>query len=113
MESLAEPHIVSVMQQPQHVRGAVASWKYAVSPSAFAAELNSGCVVLNFDTGIYYALDGVGTRIWEMVRNGLSIEEMVSSLVENYDVTEPRASADLVELLSQLEREGLVCVEAC
>ena len=112
MELIAESRIVPDVRPTESTSPAVTVRNYSVSPSAFAADLNSGCVLLNLESGVYYALDGVGAAVWELLTDGRSSEEIVSSLLEKYEVTEDRLRADVTELLVQLEREGLACLEA-
>ena len=44
--------------------------KVSINPAAVFAELDDGAVILNVDTGIYFGLDRVGTRIWTLVGSG-------------------------------------------
>lgn len=67
-----------------------------------------GVVLLDPDDGRYYALDDVGGRIWELCDEGRSVAEIGAALAHEYDASAPVIAADALDLLQELEREGLV-----
>ena len=67
-------------------------------------------MILNFDKGVYYGLDKVGARIWELLRNPLTVAELRDTIVTEYDVEPDRCEADLQALLSELAEAGLIVV---
>lgn len=67
-----------------------------------------GVVLLDPDDGRYYALDDVGGRIWELCGEGRSVAEIGTALAREYDAAAPVIAADALDLLHELEREGLV-----
>jgi len=76
------------------------------------AELDEGAVILNVDSGIYYGLDSVGSRIWSLVGGGTSAEAIVTQLESEYDVDRGRLQSDVADLLHALEAKGLVKIAA-
>ncbi len=69
-------------------------------------------VVLNLSTGIYFGLDGVGTRIWHLLAEHGSSEPVVNALLAEYDVEEGRLRRDVEALIQQLLDKGLVARDA-
>lgn len=67
-------------------------------------------VLLNLDNEEYYGLDGVGTRLWELIETGTTFEAAVATLLGEYDVDRDTLVGDLNELLADLRRCGLVTV---
>lgn len=59
-------------------------------------------VLLNLDTGCYYGLDEVGTRMWQMVTAAPSIEKAYEELVSEFDVEAELLRQHLSDLLEQL-----------
>ena len=55
-----------------------------------------------------YTLNEVGARIWELLDNKGTVADMVSSVAEEYEVEQPKAQADLVDFLAQLESIGAI-----
>jgi hypothetical protein len=82
--------------------------KVSVKPTAVYATLEDGAVILNPDSGLYYSLDSVGARIWELVGSGTTRTELVDSLHAEYDVARDVLDSDVHALLQTLETNGLV-----
>ncbi|HOW28117.1 MAG TPA: PqqD family protein [Elusimicrobiota bacterium] len=51
---------------------------------------------------------GSGETIWEMVRSGNTIPEMVEALCDDYDVEPARAEKDIRRFLRELRRKKLI-----
>jgi len=69
-------------------------------------------VILDLEGGVYYGLNDVGARIWELVQEPVRVEEIVAEIRKEYDVTEEQCAADVKELLAELEEYGLVRISA-
>ncbi len=65
-------------------------------------------VLLDFEGGVYYGLDSVGSRMWEMLAEGKSFEEVGAAMAEEYDATPEAIASDLDALVAELESHGLV-----
>lgn len=79
----------------------------AVSGDAVFRELDGESVVLNLETGLYYGLDEVGTRIWRAVDPKASLRIVLESVVAEFNTDRPAAEADLLELAAALLDKGL------
>ena len=53
-------------------------------------------------------LNPVGSRIWELVDGALTVDEIVATLVDEFDVDPAHAEQTTVEFLSMLEEKNLV-----
>lgn len=76
-----------------------------------SAELSGESVVLNFDDGVYYSLNGVGARIWELIQSPMKVSELLATLVSEYDVEESRCELDMIALLQEMRGMRLVEVQ--
>jgi len=70
--------------------------------------IDGEAVLLNTNTGLYYSLEATGSRMWEMLDGAMRLLDIVSRIVEEYDVSEDRALEDAQKLFGDLVREGLV-----
>jgi hypothetical protein len=68
-------------------------------------------VLLDYAGGQYYGLDEVGTRIWELVRDGSSLGVIVDRLADEYDAPRDVLQADASALLVELAARRLVRAE--
>jgi hypothetical protein len=65
-------------------------------------------IILGMTDGVYYGLDGVGSRIWELIQTPRSLGEVTDVLVAEFEVESDRAWEDLCALASDLISRGLV-----
>ncbi|MBI5200364.1 MAG: PqqD family protein [Elusimicrobia bacterium] len=81
-----------------------------LKPSAKIAwrKVADEAVILNTETAAYYSLDGAGLRIWELLSEGRSIEEIVGTLADEYDASSEVLRRDALDLLSNLRKEKIV-----
>lgn len=87
-----------------------------ISPSAvisstqnqISSELAGEAVILNMTSGIYYGLNEVGARIWELVQEAKQFDELHSALMEEYDVSSEVCKRDLTTIILELKAACLV-----
>ncbi len=72
--------------------------------SAFGAEL----VILSLKDGVYYGLEDVGKRVWELLQRPVAVSAISDVLVAEYDVPPDRCARDLMTLLNDLAKRGLI-----
>jgi hypothetical protein len=65
-------------------------------------------VLLDLAAGEYFGLDAVGARVWELLDCGKSLEEVVTVLLDEFDVTEIQLRADVIALVCELVSRGLL-----
>ena len=75
-----------------------------------SADLDGEAVVLGLDRGMYYGMGGVGTRIWELIRESTGVADILKTIVEEYEIDETTCQRDLLRFLDELEAEGLLVV---
>lgn len=73
-------------------------------------DLNGEKAILHSDTGIYYTLNEVGSFIWDVCSKPISLQSLLAKILEEYDVDEQTAKQDLTELVTDLQKEGLLTV---
>ena len=82
--------------------------RVVVSRDAVSAELERETVILGMHDGVYYGLDPVGTRIWQLAASPTTLGAIADALVAEYDVEAARAWEDLVALTRDLLAAGLL-----
>ncbi len=71
-------------------------------------DLEGELVLLNLKTGVYFGLDSMGTRIWQLIQEHQSLKKARDSLVEEYEVTETRCEQDLLGFVAKLRDNKLI-----
>jgi hypothetical protein len=79
----------------------------AASDDAVFRELDGESVLLNLETGMYFGLDAVGTRVWQLAGDGGSLRGIRERLVEEYDAEPSVIERDLLALADTLVTKGL------
>lgn len=78
------------------------------SKDQVSCDLEGEAAILNLKAGLYYGLDAVGASAWRLARKKLSIRQVRDALLEEYEVSPRVCEKDLIALLKELERHGLV-----
>jgi Coenzyme PQQ synthesis protein D (PqqD) len=76
-----------------------------------SCDLAGEAAILNVKTGVYYGLDPVGARIWNLMQDPRAVIEIQTAITNEYDVEPERCASDLVGLLEKLLAEGLIEVK--
>lgn len=76
-----------------------------------SCDLAGEAAILNVKSGIYYGLDPVGARIWNLMQEPREVLEIQNAITGEYDVEPERCARDLITLLEKLLAEGLIEVK--
>ena len=71
-------------------------------------ELQGEAVLLNLKTGVYLGLNQIGTRIWQLLQEDGALSRVLEVMLAEYDVTQEKLSKDLLDLVGQMEKQGLL-----
>jgi hypothetical protein len=71
-------------------------------------ELKGEAVLLNLKTGVYLGLNQLGTRIWQLLQEDGSLDRAKEVILQEYDVTPEKFAQELLDLVQQMEKQGLV-----
>src|SRR5580698_872847 len=70
--------------------------------------LGEESAILNLKNSVYYGMNPVGARVWNLVQQPKSVLQLRDTLLEEYEVDPSRCERDLLDLLEQMRREGLI-----
>ncbi len=71
-------------------------------------ELAGETVLLNLNTGVYFGLDPVGSRIWQLIQDSRPLHQILTILLDEFEVDQTRCETDLIQLVSSLCEHGLL-----
>jgi len=74
------------------------------------ADLGTEIAMLHLDSGVFYGLDKIGTRIFSMLDGKATVSNIVDQLVDHFEVAHEECARDVLELLEQMRAAGLVVV---
>jgi PqqD family protein of HPr-rel-A system len=73
-----------------------------------ATSLDDELVLLDAKSGKYFGLNPVGSRIFELLKEGKAEDEAVAALRAEYGESEERLRADFKAFIAELARRGLI-----
>lgn len=75
-----------------------------------SCNLGGEAVILSMKNGVYYSLNPVGVRIWQLIGTPVVVHEIRDTLLSEFEVEPRRCEDELLALLQDLEHEGLIAV---
>lgn len=79
-----------------------------VRPGVAVADLGNEAVLLNSESGEYFALNEVASRILELASGETALAHIVTGLMTEFQVERSRLEADVLSFVEELERRGLI-----
>ena len=79
--------------------------------TARAASRGDDTVLVDLTQGRYFTLNGVGTRIWNLLIPGITFDELTATLADEYDAPPDVIAGDAARLLAQLQHAALITCE--
>lgn len=76
------------------------------------SDMDGEKVMLSIQNGKYYNLGETGGEIWECIKEPISINDLIQSLIKKYDIKEGNCRDQTIKFLDSLVEEGLVKVES-
>jgi hypothetical protein len=73
-----------------------------------SCDLAGETAILGLKAGVYYGLDPVGSRIWNLIQKPIAVADIHKVLLDEYDVDSDRCERDLHGLLQKMVDEGLI-----
>jgi hypothetical protein len=77
------------------------------SPNATFQIVADEAILIHLQTGVYYSLNDVGTRFWDLLDGQRSIGDCAVTIATEYDAPAEVILRDLLELAEELNKEGL------
>ena len=75
-----------------------------------SSELVGEAVILNLKSGVYYGLNEVGNRTWNLIQKPKTVKGIKNTLLAEYEVEPESCEHDLMALLQDMAAAGLIDV---
>jgi len=83
-----------------------------ISSEVLTQEVGGETVILDLKSESYFGLDEVGTRIWQLLQEQKDIQTITATMLNEYDVEEEQLEKDIQNLLTQLNKAGIVSFDS-
>jgi hypothetical protein len=75
-----------------------------------SSDLDGETVLLSIETGKYYNMDPIGSRIWELIKDPMSVSDLIDILLGEFEVDRQQCEAEVLAFLNKLAEDNLIQV---
>jgi acetylornithine/succinyldiaminopimelate/putrescine aminotransferase len=75
------------------------------------SDMDGEKVMLSIQNGKYYNLGEMGGVIWDLIKNPITINQIVNSLIAQYEVEQRECEEQVMAFIKMLNDESLIKVE--
>jgi hypothetical protein len=79
-------------------------------PEQVSCEVGGDVAILSLANGVYYGLNPVGARIWQLIQQPIRVGDVLETLLAEYEVDEASCKSDLLRVLGELAGYELVAL---
>jgi hypothetical protein len=79
-----------------------------ISKDVLAQEIDGETVLLDLASESFFGLDSISTRVWQLLNEGAGREQVVDTLLVEYEVERQVLEKDVADLLDRLVEAGLI-----
>jgi hypothetical protein len=72
------------------------------------SEMANEVAILDPKSGMYFGLDHVGARIWELIQEPIAVKDIRNTILSEYDVDVERCERDLFVFFREMSNKGLI-----
>lgn len=76
-----------------------------------STDLGGEVAILHLTTGVYYSLNEVGARVWDLIQESQPVGNVLETLLDEYEVAPEDCERHLLTILEELREEKLIKVE--
>jgi hypothetical protein len=81
-------------------------------PGQLSGEIDGQVVLLSIETGYYFHLNTVGSRIWSLIETPTAASALIECLLDEFAVDRATCDRQVKAFLSELSANRLVWVES-
>jgi hypothetical protein len=84
--------------------------KYIQNKKVIQSTIGEEVVMLDMDSGFYFGLNSVASIIWRKLEKEISLEEIISELLEEYNIDQATCENETEIFLNQLIERNIIKV---
>lgn len=82
---------------------------WQITPEVISSKIDEEVILMSIEADSYFGLEPVGSRIWELLsKQPASVDELVTSLMEEYEVDEATCRDDVQQFLDDMSAKKLI-----
>lgn len=75
-----------------------------------STDMDDETVMMSIDKGMYYGLDTIATRIWELIEKPLAVSDLCNILLSEFEVDRDNCQRDVLRFLNEMQNDELIKV---
>ena len=80
-------------------------------PGNIVSDMGGEKVMISINNGKYYNLGEIGGSIWTLIEQSISVNDIVTALVADYEVEKEECEEQVLSFLNRLNEEELINIE--
>ncbi len=80
----------------------------SANPKNLSTSIGADQVILDTSNNLYFGLEDVASRIWELLSGKHQVSDIVELIEEEYEVDNSRCREDVLSFLEDLHLKGLI-----
>jgi len=77
-------------------------------PDIIATDMDGETVMMSIEQGRYFGLSGVGPFLWNLLAEPMSVDELCTRVLQDYDVDEATCRTDVSTFVDELLDKGVL-----
>ncbi|MBF0498456.1 MAG: lasso peptide biosynthesis PqqD family chaperone [Deltaproteobacteria bacterium] len=78
------------------------------SQDVVSGNIDGEIVMMHIKAGMYYGLDDVASRIWELTEEPLRVDTLIDRLLDEYNVDRTTCERDVLDFLEDLHQGNIL-----
>jgi hypothetical protein len=74
------------------------------------SQIGDEVVMMDVNNGVYIGMNSVGSNIWKLLAEAVSVKDIVASLTNQYDVNPAQCEAETLTYLQQMLEQNMLIV---
>ncbi|NWF35530.1 lasso peptide biosynthesis PqqD family chaperone [Mariprofundus sp. KV] len=72
------------------------------NPEIVHSDMDGETVMMSVNEGNYYGLNGVGSQIWDLLEQEMSVDAICTELLSRFDVEEEQCRSEVLAFLDEM-----------
>jgi hypothetical protein len=82
--------------------------RVGIPEQVMARKVGDETVILDLASGMYFGLDAVGTRAWQLMEEGRTLKEVCDAVLDEFDAGREQVERDILALVAELRSRRLI-----
>ncbi|PIW44712.1 MAG: PqqD family protein [Zetaproteobacteria bacterium CG12_big_fil_rev_8_21_14_0_65_54_13] len=78
------------------------------NPEIVHSDMDGETVMMSVNEGSYYGLNGVGSQIWELLEQEMSVDAICTELLGHFDVEEKQCCSEVLAFLEEMSTSNVI-----